>query len=261
MSQVSTSASRAGTGTTPLGRLRAALDEALLNVTGGQPPASPPSLDRPRQAEHGDYATNAAMVVAKQIGQKPLAIAQRLSLALGELLGDDLLEAEVAGPGFLNLRLSDRWADAVTDELAEHGAATALLPEAQRERIHLEFVSNNPTGPVHIGGARGAAFGSALAALLALRGHDVHREYYVNDFGNQVAAFGVSLRARARGQAVPEDGYQGDYVADLAGEIPDAAGRPVEEVADAGIALMVQRQEASLRAFRTTFDRWFRDAG
>ncbi|MGX6448285.1 arginine--tRNA ligase, partial [Patulibacter sp. S7RM1-6] len=242
----------------PLQRLRTVLDDAVLNVTGGERPRSAPTLDRPKQAAHGDYATNAAMLLPKLVGAAPPMIAERLSVALREHLGDDLRDVDVAGPGFLNLRLSDGWllralADVVAagERFGADGAGEAA------ERIHLEYVSNNPTGPVHIGGARGAAFGSALANLLAFHGHAVHREYYVNDYGNQVELFGRSLQARARGEEPPEDGYQGGYVADVAARIPDAATRPVVEVAREGVALMVGIQKASLAAFRTEFDQWF----
>ncbi|WP_022929196.1 arginine--tRNA ligase [Patulibacter americanus] len=244
----------------PLQRLRTVLDDAVLAVTGGERPKSAPTLERPKQAAHGDYATNAAMLLPKIVGAAPPMIAERLSVALSEHLGDDLLGIDVAGPGFMNLRLSDAWLiAALADVLAagdDYGAAGATQA-GTAESVHLEFVSNNPTGPVHIGGARGAAFGSALANLLVFHGHRVHREYYVNDHGNQVALFGASLQARARGEEPPEEGYQGEYVTEVASRITDAATRPVDEVALEGIALMVAAQKASLEAFRTTFDQWF----
>jgi arginyl-tRNA synthetase len=245
------------TSDSPLQRLRTVLDDAVLNVTGGERPRSAPTLERPKQAAHGDYATNAAMLLPKLVGAAPKAIAERLSVALREHLGDDLREVEVAGPGFLNLRLSDAWLTRALRDVLDAGDAYGRGGTATAEAIHLEFVSNNPTGPVHIGGARGAAFGSALANLLGFHGHRVHREYYVNDHGNQVELFGRSLQARARGEEPPEDGYQGEYVAEVAARIPDAATRPLEEVATEGIALMVAAQKASLEAFRTTFDQWF----
>ncbi|WP_026911553.1 arginine--tRNA ligase [Patulibacter minatonensis] len=246
------------TSPSPLQRLRTVLDDAVLNVTGGERPKSAPTLERPKQAAHGDYATNAAMLLPKLVGAAPPMIAERLSVALTEYLGDDLQAIDVAGPGFLNLRLSDAWLARALAQVLEAGDAygTAGAGDAA-EAIHLEFVSNNPTGPVHIGGARGAAFGSALANLLTFHGHRVHREYYVNDHGNQVELFGASLQARARGEEPPEGGYQGDYVTEVASRIPEAATRPVGEVATEGIALMVAAQKASLEAFRTTFDQWF----
>ncbi len=243
----------------PLQRLRGVLDDAVLNVTGGERPRSSPSLERPKQAAHGDFATNAAMLLPKIVGAAPPMIAERLTVALQEHLGAGLAQVDVAGPGFLNLRLSDAWLDEALGEVVAAGERFGAAGVGEAERIILEYVSNNPTGPVHIGGARGAAFGSALASLLTFHGHDVHREYYVNDHGNQVTLFGQSLQARARGEEVPEGGYQGDYVADVAAEIPDAATRPVDEVALEGVALMVGRQAASLERFRTTFDRWFRE--
>jgi arginyl-tRNA synthetase len=245
------------TSDSPLQRLRTVLDDAVLNVTGGERPRSAPTLERPKQAAHGDYATNAAMLLPKLVGAAPKAIAERLSVALREGLGDDLHEVEVAGPGFLNLRLSDAWLTRALRDVLDAGDAYGRGGTLAAEAVHLEFVSNNPTGPVHIGGARGAAFGSALANLLGFHGHRVHREYYVNDHGNQVELFGRSLQARARGEEPPEDGYQGEYVAEVAARIPDAATRPLEEVATEGIALMVAAQKASLEAFRTTFDQWF----
>lgn len=251
----------AASSASPLHRLRTVLDDAVLNVTGGERPRSAPSLERPKQAAHGDYATNAAMLLPKIVGAAPPMIAERLTVALQEHLGDDLAQIETAGPGFLNLRFSDGWLlRALADVLeadAEYGRGGAAGTDAAAESIHLEFVSNNPTGPVHIGGARGAAFGSALANLLTFHGHRVHREYYINDFGNQVQLFGQSLQARAKGEQPPEEGYQGDYVAEVAARIPDAATRPVEEVATEGIALMVAQQRASLEAFGTEFDEWF----
>lgn len=245
------------TSDSPLQRLRTVLDDAVQTITGGERPRSAPTLERPKQAAHGDYATNAAMLLPKIVGSPPREIAERLSAALGEGLGDDLAGVDVAGPGFLNLRLSDAWLTGALRDVLAAGDAYGRGGTVAAEAVHLEFVSNNPTGPVHIGGARGAAFGSALANLLTLHGHRVHREYYVNDHGNQVELFGRSLQARARGEQPPEDGYQGEYVAEVAARIPDAATRPVEEVATEGIALMVAAQKASLEAFRTTFDQWF----
>ena len=245
------------TSDSPLQRLRTVLDDAVLNVTGGERPKSAPTLERPKQAAHGDFATNAAMLLPKIVGAAPPMIAERLSVALTEHLGDDLASIETAGPGFLNLRLSDGWLQGALADVVGAGEAFGRGGTDTPEAVHLEFVSNNPTGPVHIGGARGAAFGSALANLLTFHGHRVHREYYVNDHGNQVELFGASLQARARGEEPPEEGYQGSYVTEVASRIPDADTRPVEEVATEGIALMVAAQRASLETFRTTFDRWF----
>ena len=125
--------------------------------------------------------------------------------------------------------------------------------------MNVEFVSSNPTGPVHVGGTRNAAYGDSLARLLSFTGHDVHREFYVNDAGSQVLILGESVKARARGEEPPEGGYQGDYVAALADEIPGAADLPVDEVARAAVALMVAEAERSLARMRVVFDDWFHE--
>jgi arginyl-tRNA synthetase len=135
----------------------------------------------------------------------------------------------------------------------EYGAGRAAV----RERIDVEFVSANPTGPMHVGHARNAAYGDSLARLLEFEGHDVTREFYINDFGSQVRKFGESIQARARGEQVPEGGYQGDYVRELAAEIEGAAERPAEEVAREGIERMVTRMRETLEEFRVRFDVWF----
>jgi arginyl-tRNA synthetase len=164
---------------------------------------------------------------------------------------------EVAGPGFLNLFLADAWyVDALAHVIAE-GDRFGAGGAPRFERVDVEFVSANPTGPLHVGHARNAAYGDALARLFSFVGHDVTREFYINDYGSQVVNFGRSVQARARGQEVPEDGYVGDYVATLALEIRDAATRPVEEVGDEAVAMMVQRARDSLHAFRVEFDVWF----
>jgi len=244
--------------TEPLADLRAALDAAVSDVAadGGAPP-TPPALDRPRQAEHGDYATNAAMLLTKRLGQPPREIAQRIAAALGEHLGASLTSADVAGPGFLNLVLDDAWyAAAVADVLAAGdtwGGGGADPPLA----VTVEFVSANPTGPVHVGGTRNAAYGDALARLLAFQGHRVHREFYVNDFGSQTRRLGESIQARARGEEPPADGYKGEYVKDLAAAIDGAGELPVDDVARRGVELMVAQAETSLARFRITFDHWF----
>jgi arginyl-tRNA synthetase len=242
--------------TSPVDALHAAV-EAAAAETAGAAPKSRPTLERPRQADHGDYATNAAMLLAKPMKASPRDVAARLAETLTSSLGDALERVEIAGPGFLNLFLSDTWyLDAlghVVSAGTEFGAGGARV----FEKVNVEFVSANPTGPLHVGHARNAAFGDGLARLFAFVGHDVSREFYVNDYGSQVANFGRSVQARARGEEVPEDGYVGDYVAALALELDDAAGRPVEDVGLEAVALMVERAKASLHAFGVEFDTWF----
>jgi arginyl-tRNA synthetase len=243
----------------PVDELRAAVERAATATAGDGAPApkSRPTLERPRQAEHGDYATNAAMLLAPVLKAKPRDVADRLAEALTAGLGGALDRVEVAGPGFLNLFLSDAWyADALAHVLAA-GEQFGSGGAAVAHDVNVEFVSANPTGPLHVGHARNAAFGDALARLLAFAGHRVTREFYINDFGSQVVNLGRSVQARARGEEVPEDGYVGEYVSALALEIPDAATRSVQEVAEQAVAMMVERAKASLHAFGVEFDVWF----
>ena len=241
----------------PLAQLRGALDGAVADIADGAAPGSAPALERPRQTEHGDYATNAALLLTKQLGVPPRDVAGRLASALAARLGDKLASSDIAGPGFLNLTLADSWYAqalgavlAASDKWGGGGADPAL-------RINVEFVSANPTGPIHVGGTRNAAYGDALARILAFRGHHVQREFYVNDYGTQVRRLGESIRARARGEEPPEGGYLGDYVKDLATEIEGAADLPVDDLARLGVELMVAQSERSLARFHVLFDRWF----
>ncbi|HEU4973968.1 MAG TPA: arginine--tRNA ligase [Baekduia sp.] len=243
----------------PVAALRDAVERAATAAAGADAPApkSRPTLERPRQADHGDYATNAAMLLAPIMKAKPRDVADRLVVELESGLGASVDRIEVAGPGFLNLFLSDAWyVDALGHVLAAGDAFGAGGAE-RFLKIDVEFVSANPTGPLHVGHARNAAYGDALSALLSFVGHDVTREYYINDFGSQVVNLGRSVQARARGEEVPEDGYVGEYVATLALEIPDAATRPVDQVAADAVAMMIERARESLHAFGVEFDVWF----
>ena len=245
---------------TPLAELRAALDGAVADVAGQPADGAPrPGLDRPRQAEHGDYATNAALMLAKRVGAPPRAVAERLSGALGERLGPVLARTEIAGPGFINLVLADEWYRRALGTVLDAGEGWGGGAADPPLHVNVEFVSANPTGPIHVGGTRNAAYGDALARLLAFCGHRVHREFYVNDAGQQVRLFGASVQARARGEEPPEGGYMGDYVRDLAAEIAGAADLPVEEVAQLALELMVAKAQRSLADFRILFDRWFNE--
>ena len=241
-----------------MGQLREAVAAAMRETTGDglSEKAARFSLERPKQAEHGDYATNAAMLLAPAAGAPPRDVAERIAGALREGLGDRLAAADVAGPGFLNLRLADAWyGDALAKVLADErfGAGGAT----RTERINVEFVSANPTGPLHVGHARNAAYGDALSRILGFHGHQVEREYYVNDYGTQVLNLGLSIIARAKGEEPPEDGYVGDYIRDLAEDLGDAAAGEPMEVAQAGVEAMLRRIEASLKAFRVDMDVWF----
>ena len=242
----------------PLADLRDAVDAAsgaVAGTNGGSRPQA--TLERPKQAGFGDYATNAAMLLAPAAGAPPREVAGRLAAELESRLGSALDRVEVAGPGFLNLFLSDGWyVGALAHVLAagsEFGAGSAVV----RERINVEFVSANPTGPMTAAGGRHAAYGDSLARLLEFAGHDVTREYYINDFGSQVRRLGESIQARARGQEPPEGGYEGEYVLELARRIPGAASDDVEVVADRGIHMLLEKISASMHAMRVDFDVWF----
>jgi arginyl-tRNA synthetase len=242
---------------TPITDLREAVEAAAGVLADGGAPRARPTLERPKKAGHGDYATNAALVLAPVVGAPPRDVAERLGAALRDRLGDALDRVEVAGPGFLNLFLADAWYARAVDWVLAAGERFGTLTPERAERVNLEFVSANPTGPLTAASGRHAAYGDALGRILTLAGHAVDREYYFNDAGGQVRRLGESIRARARGEDVPEDGYPGDYVAELAGEIAGAADMDVDELTARGVELMVARIRATLEAYRVHFDRWF----
>jgi arginyl-tRNA synthetase len=198
------------------------------------------------------------MLLAPVLRESPRAVADRLSPIVSERLGTDLERIEVAGPGFLNLFMADPWfksAVAATLSVDDYGRTALEHPE----RVQVEFVSANPTGPANAATGRHAAYGDSLARILDFAGHDVQREYYVNDYGSQVQRFGESIRARARGEEPPEDGYQGEYVIDLAKRIDGAADNDLDEVARQGVELMVGEVRATLERYRVTFDHFFHE--
>ena len=241
----------------PLARLRAAVEDTVAALSGSREVTARPSLERPKKAQFGDFSTNAAMLLAPKLGSPPREVAEKLATELQTRLGDELERAEVAGPGFLNLFLSDGWYAGALEAILAAGDAFGGGTAGRPERVNVEFVSSNPTGPVHIGHARNAAYGDALSRLLAFHGHEVFREFYVNDAGSQIGKLAESVQARARGEDPPEDGYHGSYIADLAAAIPDAATRPVEDVADEAVERMLDLARASLDRFGVHFDRFF----
>jgi arginyl-tRNA synthetase len=244
----------------PIADLRAAVEAAAADLRAQHAePSGSPTLERPKKAEHGDYSTNAAMLLAPVLGEPPRAIAEQLGGRLTERLGPELARVDVAGPGFLNLILTDDWYRAAVAHVLDAGDDFGAGHPASPERVLVEFVSANPTGPLVAASGRHAAFGDALARLLELEGHDVEREYYVNDFGTQVRRLGESIRARARGEEIPEDGYKGDYVKALAAEIPGAAERDPDELARIGVDMMVERIKATLERFGVRMDRFFHE--
>jgi arginyl-tRNA synthetase len=242
----------------PLAELRDAVDAASGAVAGANgAPRSQPRLERPKQAGFGDYATNAAMLLAPAAGAPPREVAARLAQELEARLGPALDRVEVAGPGFLNLFLSDRWCVGALAHVLAAGSAFGAGFADPRERVNVEFVSANPTGPMTAAGGRHAAYGDSLARLLEFGGHDVAREYYINDFGSQVRRLGESIRARARGEDLPEGSYEGEYVVELARRIPNAATDAVEVVAERGVELLLEKIRVSMHAMRVDFDVWF----
>jgi arginyl-tRNA synthetase len=194
------------------------------------------SIEHPARPEHGDFATNAAMQLAPLARSAPLRVAETLTRHLQ--LPEGVASAEIAPPGFVNFRLDPTWVGGQVETIRGAGPAFGRQPVAEPRRINIEFVSANPTGPLTIGNARGAFVGDLLARVLEAAGHEVTREYYFNDGGAQVANLGLSVQARREGTELPEDGYRGEYVRELAAQVPDevwSAARAAD--ADAGAIL------------------------
>ncbi len=223
------------------------------------------TLDRPRSREHGDYATPVALKLAKIAGRPPREIAAVIGRYLEKAPGID--GVEVAGPGFLNITLHTAAAGALVGQIVQAGDGYGRGTALQGKKVNLEFVSANPTGPVHIGGARWAAVGDALGRVLSTQGADVVREYYFNDAGAQIDRFARSLLAAARGLPAPDDGYAGDYIGEIAARItaehPNAPTLPDEEATELfrheGTELMFDDIKATLHLFRTDFDVYFHE--
>jgi arginyl-tRNA synthetase len=242
----------------PVHELAAAVRAAAAAVRGdGREPTVQPRLERPKRAGQGDYATNAAMLLAPVLNASPRVIAERVGAELTGMLGDQLERAEVAGPGFLNLVLSDLWHRRALSSVLDAGDRFGAGGSDPAERILIEFVSANPTGPLVAASGRHAAYGDSLARVLKHHGHSVSSEYYFNDAGNQIRLLGESVRARARGGEIPEGGYQGDYVSELASEIPGAGERDPEELAASAVELLLERIKATLERYGVRFDTFF----
>jgi len=242
----------------PLAQLRAAVTQAATMVAGdGAALPAEIRVDRPKRAGLGDYSTNVAMLLAPVLRAAPREIAERVGAALAELLGSELVRYEIAGPGFVNLFLSDDWhrraLRVVLDAGERFGAGEVAVPQ----RVLVEFVSANPTGPLVAASGRHAAYGDALSRILQHHGHDVWREYYFNDAGSQIRLLGESVQARARGEAVPEGGYQGDYISELAAEIPGVADLPAADASAATVELLLTQIKATLERYGVHFDQFF----
>ncbi|MEU4642562.1 arginine--tRNA ligase [Micromonospora sp. NPDC023814] len=223
------------------------------------------AVERPRNPEHGDYASTLALQLSKKVGVPPRELATGLAEQLGRAPG--VKSVEIAGPGFLNIRLDAAAAGQLARTIVEAGEEYGRSERLAGQRINLEFVSANPTGPVHIGGVRWAAVGDALSRLLRATGADVGTEYYFNDAGSQIDRFARSLLAAAKGEPAPEDGYAGAYITEIADavrgtrpdvlELDDAAAQEVFRVE--GVALMFEEIKSSLRGFGVEFDTYFNE--
>ena len=243
--------------------IKAAIEQALVaGSLSGQIPATI-KLERPKDRDHGDYATSIALQLAKPAGKNPREVAQIICDQLAGTAG--ISKVEIAGPGFINITLNRaNQAELVTtiiNAAADYGKGNALAGV----RINLEFISANPTGPLHLGHTRWAAVGDSLGRVLSAAGAEVTREFYINDRGNQMDLFGASVEAAALGNPIPEDGYQGAYIADLAKEVvksdptitslPEGQRHPAFR--EAAYAVQLKDQQRVLDTFGTHFDVWF----
>jgi arginyl-tRNA synthetase len=241
---------------TPLGDLRAAVADATAALAGGTGPHGSPTLERPPRPDFGDYSTNAALLLAPVVGEPPRELAGRLGEELERRLSGGVGRIEVAGPGFLNLFLSDAWFLDSLARVLEAGERFGADGVAAAERVDVEFVSANPTGPLTVAHGRHAAYGDSLARILAFHGHEVTREFYVNDFGSQIKRLAESIQALARGEEVPEDGYRGDYVAGLV-DLDRARDMDLDGLGRAAVAACLELIGATLERFGVDFDLWF----
>jgi arginyl-tRNA synthetase len=241
----------------PLAALRASVIEAAEGLDGAS--GSRATLERPPKPELGDYSTNAAMLVAPVLGVPPREVAERLRDELVSRLGPSARRVEVAGPGFVNVSLSDRWHREATAALLAAGARLGAGRPDRPLRFLIEFVSANPTGPVTAAAGRGAAYGDSVARLLELAGHEVEREYYLNDAGTQVRLFAASIAARMRGEEPPDEGYAGEYVTELAEQLAEqgVSSDDLEELRCRGTEAMRERIATTLERFGVRFDTWF----
>ncbi|MGC4939740.1 arginine--tRNA ligase [Kribbella sp. DT2] len=240
--------------------LTALVDDGTITVDGGLPGEL--KVERPKNPEHGDYATNVAMQLGKRSGMNPRAFAELLAAQLGS---DEAITAvEIAGPGFINIRVAADAQGKIAQSVLDAGSAYGGSDSLKGQAINLEFISANPTGPLHLGHTRWAAVGDALARVLTKAGAVVTREFYVNDRGAQMDKFGASLKAAAHGDPIPEDGYHGEYIGELAqrivDEIPSIMMLPDAEQSvafrEAGYERQLKEQQDQLEHFRTKFDVW-----
>ncbi|MGH7741616.1 MAG: arginine--tRNA ligase [Candidatus Eiseniibacteriota bacterium] len=253
-------------------RLTDGLTEALRRI-GAWDDARPPRIELaiPRERAHGDWTTNLALLVAKQRGEKPRELATRIAEAFPRD-PEQFEKIEVAGPGFLNFRYSQAHLDRLPARMLAEGERFGSSEFGAGERIQVEYVSANPTGPLNVVSARAAAVGATLVRLLRVTGHQADGEFYVNDAGNQVDLLGASVAARfaeriGRPAVFPENGYQGDYIAELAAQLPEPEGRAALDREGGGVwfreqalARMLAGQQRDLSDYGAEFARWFRES-
>jgi arginyl-tRNA synthetase len=243
--------------------LSALSGEGAVTLPDGVPATV--TVERPRQREHGDYATNVALQLAKRAGMPPRDLAGLVADRLRQ--ADGIGAVDVAGPGFLNITVEAGAQGQVAAEVVAAGKGYGGSAAGAGQKVNVEFVSANPTGPVTLASARWAAVGDTISRLLQATGHDVTREYYFNDHGAQIDRFSRSLLASARHQPTPEDGYPAPYIADIAAQVvadhPDAAGLPDDEALEAfrvhGVGIMFDEIKRTLRDFRVPFDVYFHE--
>ncbi|MDR3656934.1 MAG: arginine--tRNA ligase [Mycobacterium sp.] len=245
-----------------LAELLKATAAAVLAERGLDAAALPPmvTVERPRNPEHGDYASNLALQLGKKVGANPRELAGWVADALTQAGG--IASAEVAGPGFINMRLEASAQAVIVGNVVDAGDEFGFSDALAGQKVNLEFVSANPTGPIHIGGTRWAAVGDALGRLLSTQGADVVREYYFNDHGTQIDRFAASLIAAVKGEPTPPGGYAGTYISDIAAQVlhkaPDALSLPDAEMQETfrqiGVDMMFTHIKESLHAFGTDFD-------
>jgi arginyl-tRNA synthetase len=235
--------------------IRDVLEQSLrdaLAAVGVDAPAAV-HLERPARREHGDWSSNVAMATAKAAGRNPRELATALIEWLNTHPPTHVERVELAGPGFVNFHLRAAWLHDVLTDVVEQGEQNYARPEiGNGQRVNVEFVSANPTGPLHAGGGRWAAYGDALSNLLERSGHEVHREYYLNDRGKQMRLFGESLAAVKSGQPLSEDGYRGEYIEEWAAEMPDGV-----DPAEWGYERVKRDLSGTLAAMGVQFDTWF----
>src|SRR6516164_2241756 len=238
--------------------LRTALSQTLANAALPEP-ADGVTLDPPKRRDQGDWSSPVALQLAKVVGAKPIDLAGRIKAGLDSLALPIMERVEVAPPGFVNIYLKASWLHDVVRDVVAAGETFGTSDALVGQRINLEFVSANPTGPLHAGGGRWVAVGDALANILASQGADVHREYYLNDAGTQLDTFGRSLHARYLGQEPPEDGYFGAYLLDMADRLRAALGDDVteEEAREWGYHDVVRQLHDDLDRIGVHFDTWF----